>query len=295
MILPWEWRGGDPTVLSSLGNGKQIKVERGDEVRKAAGILGILVIAGLLCSGFAYAEGFENRNSSEQAQEAIDVHKPITTGGVYSRFVLVHYGKPPWAGKPDGEEEPKDYDTFALLGVNWDISKYPNGISYVIDPDYGPVGSTEQIRLAFEAWDEATGVELFQDPSVDTGVNPSLDTPDLLNTVTWRRMVPPRAIAVTYIWYVSDTGEVIDCDVVLNTKHKWGIDPDGESEEFTLRRAFDVRNIATHEIGHVVGLADLYDGIYSELTMYGYGEKGETKKISLENGDVLGCREIYGE
>ena len=131
--------------------------------------------------------------------------------------------------------------------------------------------------------------------TVVSEVSPSLDEPDLVNSVTWRRIVPPRVIAVTYIWYNPDTMEIVDCDVIMNTKHDWGIDPDGELEGGVTIEEFDVRNIVTHEAGHVVGLGDLYDKTYSELTMYGYGEEGETKKISLENGDILGCQALYGE
>lgn len=226
----------------------------------------------------------------------IDVYKPITPGP-YGRFVMIHEARPPGAGKPDKEEEPeepKDYDTFALLGVSWDMSKYPDGVPYVIDPDYAPAGSIVEIELGYEAWDDATSVELFADePTVDSEVSPSTDSPDLVNTVSWRRIVPPRIIAVTYIWYNPDTMEIVDCDVIMNTKHDWGIDIDGEGEDYILEDAFDVRNIVTHEAGHVVGLGDLYDEIYSELTMYGYSEEGETKKISLENGDRLGCQDLY--
>jgi len=207
---------------------------------------------------------------------------------------LVHYAKPPWAGKPDKEEEPKDYDTYALLGLRW--SGTP--VDYEIDPDHAPDGSVGEIEAAFEAWDAVTSTELFDDDViVDSSTGPSVNSPDGVNTVSWRRVVPPSVIAVTFIWYDPETepyGTIVDCDVVMNTKHDWGIDPDGEGPE-RLKRAFDVRNIVTHEAGHVVGLDDLYDDIYSELTMYGYSSKGETKKISLENGDVLGCQELYGE
>ena len=240
--------------------------------------------------------GFENENQSEQAEAAIDIHKPITPGGKFVRLALVHYARPPWAGKPDnGEEEPKDYDTYALLGVSWDMSKYPDGVPYVIDPDYAPTGSIVEIELGYEAWDEATGVELFAVPTVDNEVSPSTDSPDFINTVSWRKIVPPRVIAVCFIWYNPDTNEIVDCDVVLNTKHDWGIDTDGELDGYILEDAFDVRNIVTHEAGHVVGLDDLYDKAYSELTMYGYSEEGETKKISLENGDEWGTQFLYGE
>lgn len=257
-----------------------------------------LVITALLLSlaGTAAAAGppepFEEGNQSEQAEAAIDAHKPITPGGLYERMVLIHYAKPPWAGKPNnGEEEPKDYDAFALLGVEWVVPD--GGIEYVIDPDYAPAGSIVEIELAYEAWDAVTTVELFAVPTVDDTANPSLDRPDFVNTVSWRRIVPPKVIGVTYIWSNPDTNEIVDCDVVLNTKHDWGIDPDGESEGGVTVEEFDVRNIVTHEAGHVIGLGDLYDKTYSELTMYGYSEEGETKKISLENGDRLGCQALY--
>ena len=84
-----------------------------------------------------------------------------------------------------------------------------------------------------------------------------------------------------------------DCDIVLNAFHEWGIDPDGEGDEYTID-VFDVRNIVTHEAGHVTGLDDLSDDVYSELTMYAYSEEGETKKISLEIGDEAGCQALYG-
>ena len=232
--------------------------------------------------------GFENGNQSEQAEEAIDIHKPITPGGHYERLVLVHYGrgdKPPNPHKPDkpGEEEPEepDNDAYELLGLQW--ADLP--VSYEIDPDYAPDGSEAEIEAAFEAWDDATNTELFADEVyVDSSVAPSVNSPDYVNTVSWRRIVPPRVIAATFIWYYSETGEMVDCDVVMNTKHDWGIG---------LEDAFDVCNIVTHEAGHVVGLADLYDDIYRELTMYGYSSEGETQKISLENGDRWGCQALY--
>jgi len=261
----------------------------------------IPLVAWFVCTGEVYADsppGFGKGNPSEQAEEAIDVHKPITPGGQYKRLVLIHYAKPPKPDKPDkpGKPEPEepeepDNDAYVLLGLQW--ADLP--VSYVIDPDYAPDGSVGEIEAAYEAWDYATtSTELFDDNViVDPSVAPSVNSPDGVNTVSWRRVVPPNVIAVTLIWYNPDTDEMIDCDVVMNTKHDWGIDPDGEEEEFGLKRAFDVRNIVTHEAGHVVGLGDLYDDIYRELTMYGYSSEGETKKISLQNGDILGCQYLY--
>jgi predicted Zn-dependent protease len=57
----------------------------------------------------------------------------------------------------------------------------------------------------------------------------------------------------------------------------------------------DLRNIATHELGHAVGLADLYENACSEETMYGYSSEGETKKRDLNDGDITGLQQLYGK
>lgn len=56
----------------------------------------------------------------------------------------------------------------------------------------------------------------------------------------------------------------------------------------------DAQNIATHEIGHGAGLGDLYANKDAEQTMYGYSSLGETKKQTLECGDIKGITKLYG-
>ena len=55
----------------------------------------------------------------------------------------------------------------------------------------------------------------------------------------------------------------------------------------------DFANIATHELGHSVGLDDLYDDKCREQTMHGYADYGETKKRTLEAGDIAGISKLY--
>ncbi len=55
----------------------------------------------------------------------------------------------------------------------------------------------------------------------------------------------------------------------------------------------DIQNIGTHEIGHFMGLSDLYSAGDSEKTMYGYGSAGETKKRTLDSDDELGLSYLY--
>ena len=75
--------------------------------------------------------------------------------------------------------------------------------------------------------------------------------------------------------------------MVFNDAFTWSKDASGSTTEM------DFENIATHELGHAVGLGDLYDDKCSEMTMYGYASYGETNKRSLEDGDIAGIRALY--
>ncbi len=55
----------------------------------------------------------------------------------------------------------------------------------------------------------------------------------------------------------------------------------------------DFENIDTHELGHSVGLYDLFTEACSEDTMYGFAATGETKKSTLEGGDITGIINLY--
>jgi hypothetical protein len=213
--------------------------------------------------------------------------KPITPPQI-KQITFVHYARPDRTGKP--QPSPVDNYAYELLGL-----RLPDTVTYYVNPRGAPVGAIAEIESAFETWDAVTDTELF-DAALSTTV--SGFSHDEQNTVSWVGIVPTSVIAMTSIWYEDDGNAatldpVVEFDIVFNAFVKWGIDPDDEGS-LKLKNAYDVHNIATHEVGHVVGLADLYDSQYRELTMYGYGSKGETIKISLEQGDIEGAQHLYG-
>ena len=182
-------------------------------------------------------------------------------------------------------------DPYELLGLY-----LPGVTSYYVNTNGAPDGALGEVSTAFDAWDDVTAADLFLDAVATTVSGIKLDTQ---NTVSWVKIVPRNIIAMVSIWYEDDSNPltldpVVEFDMVFNALLKWGIDTDGEGEEHELDNAFDVLNIATHEVGHVAGLADLYEEQYRQLTMYGYGGLTETLKISLEVGDIAGVQEIYG-
>lgn len=262
-----------------------------------AKIFGI-IISLLLLIAWAYPAAAEEGNPGK-------IVRPVKPGVL--EVVFIHYEKPDNPGKgkptPTPTPEPKDNYYYEPIGPKWFLKnpngtlKYPGGIPFTINPSGAPLGAAAEVAEAFDAWDAATGAELFFD-TLTVATDKWWGMLDGRNNVSWQFIAgAPNAIAATWIWVddndnsgtLSPGDEVLENDIVFNTYKKitWGIDPDGEGG--VTISTFDVCNIATHEIGHVVGLDDLYASQYSELTMYGYGSKGETKKISLEAGDIAGA------
>ncbi|MCD5401403.1 hypothetical protein LR013_02255 [candidate division NPL-UPA2 bacterium] len=241
-------------------------------------LVALLVVVLLVSSSAAVVSAKpDNPGRPEKLEQVIFVH-PVGPDKP---------GKPDNPGKPPEEEEPKDNTYYELWG-----GYLAETASYYINPDVSLVTDGDPIpavEAAAEVWDEVTADELFNYAGTTTE---SWYAEDGQNTVSWVKFVPPRYIAVVVIWYDPDTMIIWEFDIIFNALHKWGIDPIKEDED-TIK-AFDIQNIAAHEFGHPVDLDDLYDEIYSELTMYGYSERGETKKCSLEIGDIAGAQELYG-
>lgn len=202
--------------------------------------------------------------------------------------VFVHYPKP-----EPGRPKPPVGPTCTVTG-NDQVNHYllddwymPDaGLTYKINYSSAPSGIQSKIRSAianaFTTWTEADNKQKFYDyGSTDIRGNRF----DGENVVAWKG-INSTAIAITYIWYWSDTLEVAEVDTMFNKNLSWAVSEPGP--DCISSPTYDVQNIATHEFGHWVGLDDLYAGEDSELTMYGYGATGELKKDTLGVGDISG-------
>jgi len=217
----------------------------------------------------------------EKLEQVIFIH-PVASGKGRGKP-----DKPP--GKPPKDEEPPTDNThYELLG--WHLA---DTADYYINPNVSLVTGGDPIaaiNAAVEAWDSVTTVNLFEYAGTTDKNWYALDEQ---NTISWVKFLPRDVIAIASMWFDQETGIIYEFDIVFNAFHKWGIDPVKEDKDKI--KAFDIENIATHEFGHPVGLDDLYDSLYRELTMYGYSSKGETIKCSLEDGDISGAQELYNE
>jgi len=173
---------------------------------------------------------------------------------------------------------------YKLLGVKW--SSLP--VSYVINPSgYDEIFVASNISAAIQTWDDATSKTLFSTYSIDPFVIWGIA--DGKSAYVFGDYPNDNVIAVTNIWYMRYRMQIVDYDVLFNTRFSWG-----DAANPLTPSVMDLQNIATHETGHGVGLADIYTTSCSAVTMYGYSTYGETSKRTLEQPDITGLQKMYG-
>ena len=270
-------------------------------------IISILVITILVFSVVSASMLIPRSDKAKPNEEA-----PITPPGL-DKVVFIHYKKgyggfcnfngecerdlgenPSCADCKKDKEEPEDPDTsscyaFLARGVKW--KELP--VDYVINP-INPDGLSEEfvtntISISAETWDDATSIELFDD-AYTIDINAQYGIQNFENVIAFGDYPQDGVIAVAIVWgYFGgrpSSRKIVEFDILFDTDFTWG----DASEDLSL---MDLQNIATHELGHGVGLGDLYNTECAEETMYGYSNYGETKKRSLELGDITGINQFY--
>ncbi len=92
-------------------------------------------------------------------------------------------------------------------------------------------------------------------------------------------------LASTRVEYDQSSMQMLRFTLTFNSRYTWTTT--GEAGKF------DVQAIATHELGHALGLNHPADRAGAEETMWASAGAGETKKRSLETGDKAGVVALY--
>ena len=98
-------------------------------------------------------------------------------------------------------------------------------------------------------------------------------------------------MATSATYYVKEGGKnkLVEVDIDVNGSYPW-------VNSVQSGKLF-VQNSFTHEVGHIYGLADVYNSSEytgTRPTMYGYAEYGGRSKCSIEADDKAGLKSIYG-
>ena len=188
----------------------------------------------------------------------------------------------------DPEPDTSSCYTFLASGAKWKTVE-----DYIVDPtntrglDEGFVGSN--LAMDINKWEAAANFNILGNEIAGTVDILNIGNLNSKNEVLFADIDSPGAIGVTIIWGIFGgpprRRELVEWDMVFDdVDFDWGIGEAGK---------MDFENIATHELGHSVGLGDLYTDECIDQTMYGYASYGETKKRTLEAGDIAGINALY--
>jgi|SRR3989338_724501 len=221
-----------------------------------------------------------------------------TTGEVVEGYAIVHYKDA--AAKSNGSRNkgPLCYG-FLASGAKWKGTAEP----WVVNPDntrgLDPAAVYSGLGADIAKWEDAadgivgnsSGINILGDGTI-TSSTLVADTaaPDGSNEVYFGSVSDPNTIAVTIVWGIfsgpSFQRKLVEWDQVYNeVDYDWSLSGNAG--------AMDFHNIATHELGHSVGLNDQYNSACSAVTMYGYAGTGEANKQTLETPDITGVSTLY--
>lgn len=184
-------------------------------------------------------------------------------------------------------------------GVKWKQVE-PYLVNPANDRGLDDIQVADALEFAIGDWEDAAdvqGIIIGEGSATSEVLEADFYATDGKNEVYFGDIDSLGAIGVTVVWGIfrgpPAWRELVEWDQVYNqAQFDWSIDCILEND---CTEKMDFPSIAIHELGHSVGLNDLYTDECSAQTMFGYAVYGETDKRTLEDGDIRGIQELYSD
>ena len=239
-------------------------------------------------------------NSIRIADGVYDLGTKIHNGKEIQGYAFIDYRKgyhhnPNHNGGPSGGATSNCFAYFAK-GAKWKTVE-----PYIIDTanNAGLDDSFVRDNIAFDIskWEDAadgTVDNVITKNILGDEVNGVVDAANIgnlngNNEIMFADVSGNGALAVTIVWGIFSgpigQRELVEWDQIYDDfDFEWSMA--GEANKF------DFENVASHEIGHSFGM-NHPNGSCIEETMYAFASEGETKKRSLNAGDINGVKGLY--
>lgn len=185
--------------------------------------------------------------------------------------------------------------------VNLFNARMSAALPWTVDPvnpfSFNPDWLYYQSKKTMDAWQSLTSTRLWgnliQGASM-SHINAS--KPANYNGVRFAQVTDSQGrsnniLAITISWYrvISGGYEIFHWNQLYNT----GI-PNGWGDSTVDSNKFDLPSTLTHELGHSIGLRDIYDeNVCEDVTMFYAGNPNDIRKRTLATGDANGIRQLY--
>ncbi len=196
------------------------------------------------------------------------------------------------------------YSSYALLNYRWNqqnpqIQLYLKNDANLANEGLSAQQAQAAISSAANTWDSAVAQNLFADGET-VKIDPYKNTDNVYdgyNVHGWKEFSGDASNAIGYArtryggQIVDGYYSVLESDVSYNTRYGWSTDLNN------LNGKFDVESVALHELGHTIGLGDLYTLPDSDPRRHDYEQimnLYDAPQRYLGNGDKTGAQLLYG-
>jgi hypothetical protein len=189
-------------------------------------------------------------------------------------------------------------NAYKLSGWRWNalnpqIKMYLRNDAYLKNEKLDPISTASAVVSATKTWEAATTKNLFADTSIVTiSTTKTADKYDGSNVIAFKPFTSTNAKALAYSRTYYTTTKVggyypaVESDLSFNTLFNW--------ETAGTGSYYDVQTVALHELGHTLGLGDIYNDPILSADKSEIMNSYTGVKRTLGNGDKTGIWTLYG-